>query len=103
KLGRPLVYETRGRPSSARYLDVRLRGRASNRDGVGATVTIQQASGRMQRRVVAHGGVINTSAPAEAYFGLGDDPVELLDIRWPSGIRTQVANPGGGTLLVEEN
>jgi hypothetical protein len=97
------IFETVGRPAAGTWLRVELRGRLSNREGVGAVVTARQASGRAQVRVVGAGGVINSSSPAEAFFGLGGDAAESLEVRWPSGRRTEVAwPPAGASLIVEE-
>ena len=72
-----------------RYLTVRLVGSASNRDGVGARVTVV-AEGRSQIRERKGGGsYLSASAPA-LHFGLGQATrADLVEVRWPSG-RTDV-------------
>lgn len=102
KEGPLLVYENLGRPAPASWLDVALHGRASNRDGVGAVVTVRMASGRTQLRAVGAGGVIHSAGPAEAFFGLGRDAVTSVEVRWPSGRRSVLAQPSAGALVVEE-
>ncbi|MCX5744498.1 MAG: CRTAC1 family protein [Proteobacteria bacterium] len=97
-----LVYENRGTPAPGRWLEVVLRGQPSNRDGVGALVTLRMSSGRTQTRPVGAGGVVHTASPAEAFFGLGSDAVDALEVRWPSGRRTEVTRPPTGRLVVEE-
>jgi hypothetical protein len=86
------------------FLQVRLQGGRSNRDGLGALVRVK-AGGRTQ--VQAHdgkSGYLSQSA-LPLYFGLGEAAsVERVEVTWPSG-RTQVidrAIPVGGTLLVRE-
>ena len=96
------VYENRGQPADGSWLRVALRGQASNREGVGAIVTVHMSSGRTQAKVIGAGGVMNSSSPAEAFFGLGRDGVEEVDVAWPSGRRSQVASPGTGMLLMVE-
>jgi hypothetical protein len=99
----PLVlYKNTGRPAAGMWLRVGLHGHASNRDGVGAVVTAHMASGRSQIRVVAPGGIINTAGPAEAFFGLGRDEVESLEVLWPSGKRSVRTSPLAGSVMVEE-
>lgn len=93
------VYENRGTPPKT-WLHVTLRGRASNREGVGAVVTAYLASGRTIIRPIGAGGVIHTATPAEAFFGLGDDEVERIEVRWPSGRRTEMLRPPTGVSLV---
>ncbi len=100
--GALLVYENRGAPAPGTWLRVELRGGASNRDGVGAAVTARLASGRAVTRIVGAGGVIHSAGPAEAFFGLGSDGLEGVEVRWPSGRRTEVTRPPAGTLVLEE-
>jgi hypothetical protein len=73
------------------YLDVSLRGRQSNRLGIGARLTaIVQG-----RRIVREMFPINSyrsQMPNRVHFGLGDaERIERLEIRWPSG-KIQVLN-----------
>jgi hypothetical protein len=73
----------------AHWLRVRLRGHASNRDGIGARVIAQWAGGSIATEVRTAGG-FQSSVPAEACFGLGPvGRLERLRVRWPSG-RDQV-------------
>lgn len=102
KEGPLVVYENRGAPAPERWLRVTLRGRASNRDGVGAVVTARLSGGRTRTRVVGAGGAVHSASPAEAVFGLGDDEVLAVEVRWPSGRRTEVMRPPAGTSLVLE-
>jgi hypothetical protein len=72
-----------------RYLSVKLEGRASNRDGIGAKLRLTSASGRQWNHVsgaVGYGG----ASDLRVHFGLGGDAVvQELVIDWPSG-RSQV-------------
>jgi hypothetical protein len=102
KSGPIKIYENVAHPRPGTWLRVELRGQASNREGAGAVVTARMASGRAQVRVVAAGGVIHSSGPAEAFFGLGSEEVAALEILWPSGRRSELARPSPGTLIVEE-
>ena len=97
-----VVYENRGHPASSSWLNVKLRGRSGNRDGIGAVVTAHFASGRDVMRVVGSGGMINSSAPAEAFFGLGRDAITELVVQWPSGRLSDVHDPGHGVVDVVE-
>jgi tetratricopeptide (TPR) repeat protein len=68
-----------------RFITFRLEGTKSNRDGVGARVTV--VAGR--RRQVAQrwgGGSYQSSSDPRLHFGLGgNDRVETVEVRWPSG------------------
>ncbi len=64
---------------------ITLRGTVSNHFGVGATVTLETASGLQVRQLVLARGYLSTSEPV-LHFGLGaDTTIDRLTIRWPSG------------------
>jgi len=67
------------------WLQVRLQGTASNRDGIGARVLVE-AGGRVLRREVTRTASFAGSVLPVAHFGLGRvASVDRLEIRWPSG------------------
>lgn len=90
--------------TTLRFLQVRLVGTVSNRDGLGATVRVHCGS-RVQTRF--HDGksgyLAQSSLPL--YFGLGSDTaVDRIEVVWPSG-RRQVRSgpiPINGTLELVE-
>jgi tetratricopeptide (TPR) repeat protein len=74
------------------YLNVRLRGVKSNRDGNGARITLFSGNSR-QIREVNHGSSFGC-LPLEQHFGLGTAmQVDAIEIRWPSGLVERVENP----------
>jgi hypothetical protein len=103
KQGPLMLFENRGRPAPETWLRVSLRGQPSNRDGAGALVTAHLSDGRSITRIVAAGGVIHSSGPAEAFFGLGLSSLSSLSVQWPSGRRTELAGPLAGALVLEES
>jgi tetratricopeptide (TPR) repeat protein/peroxiredoxin len=64
----------------------RLRGTKSNRDAIGAVVTVECESGRQTRLLQSGSGFLSQHSK-ELFFGLGaaGGPVQA-SIRWPSGI-----------------
>ena len=70
------------------WLQVRLAGRASARDGQGARVRIQSASaGEQVRYATTAGGYLSASDP-RLHFGLGADArIDRLTVEWPSGAK----------------
>jgi hypothetical protein len=87
-LGTPAeLWKNEGSPDS-RWLIVRLRGVESNRDGIGARVTI----GNQVRTMTTAIGYASSSHDG-LHFGLGssDAPVRV-EVAWPSGIRQAVEN-----------
>jgi hypothetical protein len=76
--------------AGGRWITVRLEGTESNRDAIGARVTLE-AAGARQIAEVRSGGSYLSHNDIRAHFGLGDArQVDRLVIRWPNG-RTDTA------------
>ena len=69
------------------WIELRLEGTRSNRDGIGARVHLRTKSGEQWNRVstsVGYGG----SSDRLVHFGLGSDSqVNWMEVEWPSGAR----------------
>ena len=85
------------------WTGVRLIGTKSNREGIGARLTLVTDRGRQVREVKAGGSYLSTSDP-RVIFGLGTGArIDHLEILWPSGLRQvvrdlrryTVVHPGG--------
>ena len=84
-------------------ISFRLRGSKSNRDAVGAVVTIETDSGRQTRSSQAGSGFLSQHSK-DVFFGLGEakGPVRAW-IRWPSGLAQELHNlPLNHRVWVEE-
>jgi hypothetical protein len=80
-------------PGDHHWITLKLAGSESNRDGIGAKVTIE-AGGRTQIAEVRSGSSYLSHNDMRVHFGLGDaDRVEGLEIRWPSGLVDTVDAP----------
>jgi enediyne biosynthesis protein E4 len=67
-----------------------LVGRRSNRQGIGARVTVETESGRQTREARAGESYLSSSDP-RIHFGLGKaTAVKRVEIRWPSGAVQEV-------------
>ena len=67
------------------FLAIDLQGSESNRDAIGAVVTIE-TGGQKQVRYVAAGNGFASQSGARIYFGLGDKTkVDVLTVRWSNG------------------
>ncbi len=65
---------------------VRLRGTQSNRDGIGASVTIETGFGRQTRMLQVGSGFLSQHSK-ELFFGLGEHKGSVsVAVRWPSGL-----------------
>ena len=82
------------------WIQVRLTGTVSNRDGVGALVTVKSGS-TTQRRYRRTGSSYLSQSDPRLFFGLGDSTsVDRLEVRWPSGAEQVLQNIPAGRLLV---
>ena len=94
--GRPVLYRNdanrAGHAGPNRWLQLRLEGRAANRQGVGARITVTPRAAAPERRLVrVLGGANNYLGQNEAiaHFGLGPglETVAAVAIEWPGGTR----------------
>jgi hypothetical protein len=95
--GRPYYYRNRSRGGG--YLELSLTGTRSNRDALGATVHLYANNTHLVREVEGAGGYL--CCPSKVvHFGLGAlRTVDRIEIRWPSGVRQTVRNPGINRLI----
>jgi hypothetical protein len=76
------------------YLKVRLRGTHSNREGLGAQVSVILPGGRRILKVMDGKSGYLSQSDLPLYFGLGDaDHADSLAVRWPSGKQQTVVGP----------
>ncbi len=66
-----------------------LRGKKSNRQGIGARLTLETDAGKQVRESKAGDSYLSSSDP-RIHFGLGASTPKRLEIRWPSGIVQEV-------------
>jgi len=80
------------------HVRFRLRGRASNRDAIGAVVRLHAGDRVMVRQVHAAGGYLAQSTNV-VHFGLGNvASIDRCEIRWPSGRVQILERPAVGRL-----
>jgi enediyne biosynthesis protein E4 len=92
-------------PDRAHFLKIRLRGTRSNREGVGAEVTVVLPNGRRMLKVLDGKSGYLSQSDLPLYFGLADhDQAAAIEVRWPSGQHQTVAGPirAGRTIEVVE-
>jgi enediyne biosynthesis protein E4 len=69
------------------WIILELVGVKSNRDGLGAVVTIRPAGGHVQYNQAITAVSYNSSSDKRVHFGLGKaSTLKRLEIRWPSGV-----------------
>ena len=81
----------------------RLRGTKSNRDAIGAVITVEIESGRQTCTLQAGSGFLSQHSK-EIFFGLGEAGGPLTaSIRWPSGLVQELHDlPSNHRVWVEE-
>jgi hypothetical protein len=100
--GSPHLYRNDGGNQHA-WLRVQLVGTSSNRDGVGARLTLTRNRGeRPLVRDISGGSQFLGQSERIAHFGLGDFRGKLAELRidWPSGRQTVLHDVDSSQLLV---
>jgi hypothetical protein len=82
------------------WLGLRLAGRKSNRDGIGARVKVVSASGLTQHALVTTAVGYLSASDKRLIVGLGSEATaKLVEIRWPSGTVQRFENAKAGQFL----
>jgi hypothetical protein len=86
------------------WIALLLKGTKSNRDGIGATVKLTGASGRVQYNHATTAVGYGSSSDKRVYLGLGADrTAREIEIRWPSGVKQVLRDVSADQFLdVEE-
>ena len=80
---------------------LRLTGRVSNRDGVGAEVVVER-DGSTQRSVVTAGSSYLSSGARTVWIGLGPGVPDSVRVRWPTGAEQAAPVDRAAEFLVVE-
>jgi hypothetical protein len=85
------------------WLEFKLQGTKSNRDGIGARIKVVTKSGAQYNHMSTSAGYASSSA-GPVHFGLGPNAsADLVEIHWPSGIVQQLHDVAGDrVVLVQE-
>lgn len=82
------------------WLGIRLIGRESHRDAIGAKVTVRSGAGAQIKHAHASGSIFSSSDP-RVHFGLGGaSEADSIEIRWPSGKKTVLRDVAADRYLV---
>jgi enediyne biosynthesis protein E4 len=86
-------------PNANHWLEFKLQGVKSNRDGIGARIKVITKGGVQFNQMSTAAGYASSSA-GPVHFGLGQDTsAEVVEIRWPSGAITSLRNVVGDRVL----
>jgi hypothetical protein len=86
------------------WIALELRGKKSNRDGVGAKVKLTSESGKVQYNWATTAASYLSANDRRVFFGLGaETKVKEIEITWPGGRKQNIASPKVDQFLkVEE-
>jgi hypothetical protein len=100
--GGPLELLRNGGGSGNGWIGLVLKGRKSNRQGIGAVVSLETELSTQVRDVKTGDSYLSSSDP-RVHFGLGKaKQIRKLEIRWPSGIVQSVSDASPGRYLTVE-
>jgi len=84
-------------------ISIRLRGTKSNRDALGAAVTVRSGTLRQTKYLQAGTGFLSQHSK-ELFFGLGEAARKVsVSVRWPSGLLAEFSDvPANHRVVLEE-
>ena len=86
-------------PGNNHWIEFKLQGTKSNRDGIGARIKVVTKSGAQYNHMTTSAGYASSSA-GPVHFGLGANAlVGSVEIRWPSGIVQQMQNVAADQIV----
>jgi hypothetical protein len=101
-LGSPAILLHNTSPAAGHWITIRLVGRKSNRDGIGAQVEVLAGGVRRQRERIAGSGYLSQD-DGRVHFGLGAASViDKLTVTWPGGAVQTLANVSTGRVITIE-
>src|SRR5438067_13546246 len=78
--------------SGNHWVAIRTIGTKSNRDGIGARISVS-AGGRLRVDEVRSGSSYSSSSDMRVHFGLGQaKKIDYVRVRWPSGLVEKFEN-----------
>jgi len=95
--GQPELYRNLCQGGS-NWVGFDLQGTASNRDAVGAVVTLHSGTEQQRAEVTAGSTSVHSSSSKALHFGLGAlSLAERVEVRWPSGLTEVLDNVSAGS------
>jgi enediyne biosynthesis protein E4 len=86
-------------PVKSHWIELALEGTRSNRDGIGARITVT-AGGKTQYNHMTSAGSYASSSVVPVHFGLGDaSAADEIDVHWPSGTVQTLKNVEADKML----
>jgi enediyne biosynthesis protein E4 len=93
----PMLYRNE---STAPRIEVQLRGRRGNTEGIGAKITVHGPELPVQTREMTAGGYYLSGSAPTLTFATGPDSLVNLEVRWRTGAVSRIANARPNRLYV---
>ena len=101
-IGAPAEIWLNQSPGNNHWLELKLQGTKSNRDGIGARIKVVAGTFVQYNHMSTSAGYASSSA-GPVHFGLGThNSADLIEIRWPSGILQELRNVAGDRVVTVE-
>jgi hypothetical protein len=101
-LGSPATLLHNVSEQTGHWISIQLKGRKSNRDGIGARLEVVTGARKQVAERVAGSGYLSQD-DARVHFGLGGaSTIDKLTIRWPSGKQQVLENVAADRVLALE-
>ena len=98
-LGAPAEIWINQSPGNNHWVEFKLQGTKSNRDGIGARIKVVTGAETQYNHMSTSAGYASSSA-GPVHFGLGThNSADLIEIRWPSGIVQDLRNVAGDRVV----
>jgi hypothetical protein len=98
-LGAPAEIWMNRSPGNSHWLEIKLQGTKSNRDGIGARIKVVTKTGAQYNHRSTSFGYASSSA-GPVHFGLGPNATaDLVEILWPSGMVQQLRSVAADQIL----
>jgi hypothetical protein len=98
----PILYRNVTTPAG-NWIQLVLAGTVSNRDAIGARITVKTAAGKTYIREVDGGNAYAGQSTRRVHIGLGaETAIESLEIRWPNGGRQRATAAVGKVTTIRE-
>jgi hypothetical protein len=82
------------------WLMLRLVGRRSNRDGLGAEIRLTTAAGALRLATATTSGSYLSASDRRVHFGLGaETSARSIEVRWPSGLVQRLSDVRADQVL----
>ncbi len=95
--GMPMLWHNESRVKN-HWLGIKLVGRKSNRNGIGAEIRVSTGS-FTQRDYIRSGSSYLCASDLRAHFGLGSSIKADVEIRWPSGVVDTIPNTTADQII----